>query len=222
MRGLLSSFANRASAGRALAKELAKREWEAPVVLALPRGGVPVAYEIAKRMRAPLDLVMVRKLGAPGHRELAIGAVVDGDNPQTVLDNDTIAMVRPSEDYIERAIEDALAEIRRRRSVYGIGGATPLEARTAIVVDDGIATGSTVKAALKAIRAMQPAKIVLAVPVAAADSLAAIAPSCDEVICLSQPRPFTAVGTHYADFGQTSDEEVIALLAKARAIAAES
>lgn len=169
------------------------------------------------RLGAPLDLVMVRKIGAPGHDEYAIGAVVDGAEPTVVLDRKIAAMTGAREDYIERCVEAALEQIERRRRRYGVDQAPNLRDRTAIIVDDGIATGSTAKAATQGIRKLQPEKIVLAVPVAAPDSLAALASLCDEAISLIEPRNFAAVGAHYVDFSQTSDEEVIALLDKARA-----
>lgn len=222
MRIFGSTFANRTAAGRDLAAEIVKRKYPDPVVLALPRGGVPVAYEVAKALGAPLDLVMVRKLGAPGHEEYAIGAVVDGDQPEVVLDKDAVELVGASDAYIENTKAAALAEIERRRSVYGVEKPAKLAGKTAIVVDDGIATGSTVRAALKGVRGCKPARIVLAVPLAPADSLAQIAPLCDDVICLLKPRPFYAVGAHFDEFGQTSDAEVVDLLEKARTFVAET
>lgn len=217
MRPFHPPFADRTAAGKALAHELAARDWHAPIVLALPRGGVPVAYEIAKQLGAPLDLVMVRKIGAPGHQEYAIGAVVDGAKPTVVLDRKIAAMTGASEDYIERSVEAALDQIEQRRGLYGVDQTPDLKDRTAIIVDDGVATGSTVKAAIQGIRRSQPRRIVLAVPVAAPESLAALASLCDEMISLIEPPNFAAVGEHYVDFSQTSDEEVIALLDEARA-----
>jgi putative phosphoribosyl transferase len=211
-----SVLANRKEAGRALADELSKREWQNPVVLALPRGGVPVAFEVAHALKAPLDLVMVRKLGAPGHAEYAIGAVVDGENPEFVLDQRAVAMTGASRAYIERSKQAALAEIERRRAAYGIERQFPLAGCTAILVDDGIATGSTAKAALIAVRRAKPARIILAVPVAPADTLIDLSPLCDEIVCLNTPRRYYAVGAHYSDFGQTTDAEVMRLLRLAR------
>ena len=216
------SFADRKTAGRALASELERMEFADPVVLALPRGGVPVAFEVAERLRAPLDLVMVRKIGAPGHAEYAIGAVVDGEDPEIVIDERAATLSGASEQYIERTKAAALDEIKRRREVYGAEEAVPLEGRTVILVDDGIATGSTVRAALKAIRKSKPAWIVLAIPVSPPDALASLAPLCDEVVCLMKPRSFYAVGAHYDDFGQTSDKEVVRYLTEARRILADT
>lgn len=215
-------FANRRAAGEDLAEAVSARKYTDPVVLALPRGGVPVAFEVAKALHAPLDLVMVRKLGAPGHEEYAIGAVVDGEQPQTILDRTAMHLTGASEDYVEGEKVKAHAEIERRRSKYGADTPVRLTGKTAIIVDDGIATGSTAKAAILAIRRANPAWIVLAVPVAPQDSLEQISPLCDEIICLSMPRPFYAVGAHYEDFGQTSDVEVMACLSKARELLAET
>lgn len=210
-------FADRHSAGRQLAEALAHYRDSDPVVLALPRGGVPVGFEIAKALGAPLDVLIVRKIGAPGHSELGIGAVVDGSEPHLVLNEDIIRQVRPSDAYIEEEKQRQLTEIERRRQSYvGNRPATPIKGRTAIVVDDGIATGGTFRAALRGIASSKPAKLVLAVPVAPVDSLAELAGDCDETVCLATPEPFYAVGAHYRDFTQTDDEEVIRLLAEAR------
>lgn len=217
-----TSFANRQAAGRALAQAVASQEPDNPTVLALPRGGVPVAFEVAKVLTAPLDLVMVQKLGAPGHPEYAIGAIVDGENPEVVIDQQAAAVSGASERYLEREMAAALSEIRRRRSAYGVDQPLELAGRTAILVDDGIATGSTVKVALKAIRKANPRRIVLAVPVAPPEALSDLAPLCDDVICLKQPRPFHAVGAHYDDFEQTSDSDVVSQLEQARSFCDEA
>ncbi|MGE0258223.1 MAG: phosphoribosyltransferase [Alphaproteobacteria bacterium] len=210
-------FEDRRAAGRQLAEALAPRRFGDPVVLALPRGGVPVGFEVAKALGAPLDVLIVRKIGAPGHPELGIGAVVDGSRPHVVLNEDVIRQVRPSDAYIEQEKQRELTEIERRRQRYvGDRAATAVEGRTAIVIDDGIATGGTVRAALRGMADSRPARLVLAVPVAPADSAADLAYECDEVFCLATPEPFYAVGAHYRDFTQTTDEEVIRLLAEAR------
>ncbi|MEL6878538.1 MAG: phosphoribosyltransferase family protein [Pseudomonadota bacterium] len=211
----LVQFADRRDAGRKLAKALLALNLHDPVILALPRGGVPLGLEVAQALDAPLDLIMVRKIGAPGHAEYGIGAVVDGANPQVVIDRAMAETVGADESYLQRVLEQNVAEIDRRRIAYGVEDPIPIKGRTAIVVDDGIATGNTAKAALKAIARSKPARIILAVPVAARDALEALKPLCDEVICLHSPRAFQAVGVHYDDFGQTSDEEVIALLRQA-------
>lgn len=216
------TFADRKAAGRALAREFANRTLTSPVVLALPRGGVPVAFEVARELNAPLDLVMVRKLGAPGHAEYAIGAIVDGEQPDVFIDHDAAAMVGADETYITRAIDHARKEIERRRELYGLDQPLALHGGTVILVDDGIATGSSVKAALKAVRKAQPARIILAVPVAPPDTVSQLAPLCDEIICLNKPRPFYAVGAHYDDFGQTSDAEVVQYLEAANRAQSQS
>ncbi|MCJ8156857.1 phosphoribosyltransferase [Sphingomonas sp. LaA6.9] len=210
-------FLNRREAGLRLAAALRHLSDTNPVVLALPRGGVPVAFEVAQAFDAELDLVMVRKIGAPGHEELGIGAVVDGAHPQIVLNEDLVREFALSPTYIQDAMRSQLAEIERRRQRYQTG--TPpadIEGRTVILVDDGIATGATVRAALKGLRRSHPARLVLAVPVAPADTFAELEAECDEIICLTTPYPFHAVGLHYRDFDQTTDEEVIALLRRAQ------
>jgi putative phosphoribosyl transferase len=210
-------FRNRQDAGQRLARELAHLKDERPVVLALPRGGVPVAYEVAKALVAPLDLLMVRKLGAPGHSEYGIGAVVDGSEPQLVLNEEAMQIIGPTEDYVQAEMERQLAEIERRRASYfAEHDPTPISGRTVILVDDGIATGGTVRVALKALRRSSAERIVLAVPVAPRDRLEALHDDADEVVCLSAPANFRAVGLHYANFEQTSDAEVVRCLKAAR------
>ncbi|WP_427963426.1 phosphoribosyltransferase [Altererythrobacter sp.] len=209
-------FSDRREAGRSLAVALAEFKNANPVILALPRGGVPIGYEVATALDAPLDIILVRKLGAPGHEEYGIGAIVDGASPQVVLDDEIVRMVGASPDYIDREVQRQLAEIERRRTAYGSGLAIPLEYRTAIVVDDGIATGGTVKAALKALRKTGVSRVILAVPVAPRSAIAELRQWCDDIVCLAMPEPFYAVGAHYRDFSQTSDNEVVDLLAAAR------
>jgi len=217
----MPGFADRRQAGARLAAALDHLRAARPVVLALPRGGVPVAFEVAKALDAPLDLVLVRKIGVPGHEELALGAVVNGAHPQFVLNEDVAQMTAPPPDYVEAAQKRALAEIERRRRLY-LGAAEPIavKGRVAIVVDDGIATGATMKAALRGVRRQDPDRLVLAAPVAPPSSIAELAAECDEVVTLATPEPFYAVGLYYTDFAQTTDEEVIDLLAQARGLQA--
>jgi putative phosphoribosyl transferase len=197
---------------------VARRHLVDPVVLALPRGGVPVAAEIARLLRAPLDLVLVRKIGVPYQPELAAAAVIDGADAQIVANDDVMAMVGLTRADIERAARRELAEIERRRRVYLQGRERlPLEGRTLVLVDDGIATGASVRAALTALRQRRPRALILAVPVAPADTIAALRSEVDDVICLKMPEPFMAIGLHYRDFHQLSDADVVRTLARARA-----
>lgn len=206
-------FKDRSQAGQALAHELAKRRFERPVVLALPRGGVPVALEVAQALSAPLDLVLVRKIGHPLQPELALGAIVDGEHPEFVLNEDVAALTGDAGNYLETAKATARAEIERRRKIY-LGGRRQAEVRgcSAIVVDDGIATGATVRAALKALRHKHPKRIVLAVPVAPTETIESLRRDVDEIVCLQTPDPFYAIGAFYKDFRPVEDAEVIRLL----------
>jgi predicted phosphoribosyltransferase len=209
-------FRDRVDAGRKLARALLHLKEARPIVLALPRGGVPVAFEVAVALGAPLDVVLVRKIGAPGQPELGLGAVVDGASPQIVLNEELVRLVQPGQAYLEAEERRQFAEIERRRGLYRPGRPPiSLAGRTAIVVDDGIATGGTMKAVLLALRNSGVDRLVLAVPLAPADSLAELSPLADEVVCLMSPEPFYSVGSHYRDFTQTTDEEVIHLLARA-------
>ena len=208
-------FRDRVQAGRELAQRLLPRRGSDLVVLALPRGGVPVAYEIAAALDAPLDIVLVRKIGAPLQPELAVGAVVDGDQPEVVVNEDVKAELGVPDSYIEAETEVQLREIERRRRLYLKGRhRVPVEGRTAIVVDDGFATGATMRAALRATRRRRPAALVLAVPVAPPASIEELRPETDEVICLHTPSWFAGVGQFYSDFHQVNDDTVAALLQK--------
>ena len=211
------AFADRREAGQRLAARLTHLAHNHPLVLALPRGGVPVACEIAGALGAQLDLLMVRKLGAPGNPEFAIGAVVDGADPQVVLNTEVIAAIAPGDDYIERERLAQLAELERRRSAYLKDRAKPpIAGRTVIIVDDGIATGATMVAGIRGARKAGAARIIVAVPVAPRDVIGELQALCDEVVVLAVPDPFGSVGQHYRDFSQTSDQQVMRLLSAAQ------
>ncbi|MCC0053597.1 MAG: phosphoribosyltransferase [Rhodobiaceae bacterium] len=211
-------FANRADAGKKLAHAVARYlegldDRADPIVLALPRGGVPVALEVALELGLPLGLALVRKVGVPGYDELAAGAVIDGGAPEFVPNEQVMREARLTRRDLEPVIARELAEIDKRRQAYLRGREpAPITGRTVIVVDDGIATGATVRAALRGLRRRAPARLVLAVPVAPADTLARLKDAVDEIICLQVPADFRAVGLYYRDFSQTTDAEVIAAL----------
>ena len=208
-------FVNRTEAGRELAKALSQYKTPQPVVLALPRGGVPVAAEIAGALGAPLDLILVRKIGVPFQPELAMGAVVDGDKPITVRNEDVIKLCGVKEREFDAIRDEELAEIERRRKRYlGDRPHPQLAGRTVIIVDDGIATGATIRAALRATAERKPGKLVLAVPVAPTDTLQALRGEADDIVCLEDYAEFGAIGLYYADFRQIADTEVIEILAR--------
>ena len=206
-------FRDRVEAGRVLAGLLSDYSGrEDVVILALPRGGVPVAYELAKALDAPLDVFVVRKVGLPGHEELAMGAIASGGI--LVLDNRLVQALGISQEELERVINAERRELERREAAYR-GGREPLELerKTVILVDDGLATGATMQAAAQAVRRLNPARIVVAVPVAAAETCDAFRGDVDDIVCAATPSPFLAVGLWYEDFSQTSDDEVRQLLA---------
>jgi putative phosphoribosyl transferase len=206
-------FKDRSEAGQTLARALAKYKDQRPVVLALPRGGVAVASEVAAALQAPLDLILVRKIGVPTQPELAMGAVVDGSVPLIVRNDDVIALVGIDEMEFTAVFERELAEIgRRRRHYLGDRERVDVAGRTAIVIDDGIATGATTRAALRATRQRNPKTLVLAVPVAPTQNLADMRREADDVVCLQDFTDFGAIGYYYSDFRQISDEEVIETL----------
>jgi predicted phosphoribosyltransferase len=209
-------FIDRTEAGQRLAAALTAYRGQKPVVLALPRGGVPVAAEIARALDAPLDLLLVRKIGVPFQPELAMGAVIDGAEPSVVRNDDVIVSVGISEADFQAVCKKELAEIERRRKRY-LGNRTPVDiaGRTAIVVDDGVATGATTRAALMGARRRKPKTLILAVPVAPADTLDALRGEVDELVCLESYSFFGAIGAYYRDFSQVEDEEVIVLLEEA-------
>lgn len=206
-------FSGRPEAGVQLGERLAAMALERPVVLALPRGGVPVAAEVARILRAPLDLLLVRKIGAPGNPEVALAAIVEGENAQVVVNEDIMRMSGADVDYLESAYAEQLAELERRRKRYlGDRPRVNPAGRTAIVVDDGLATGATMKAALSALKRNEVARIVVALPVAPVGALEELADLADDIVCLHPAREFRGVGGFYRDFHQLSDEETIALL----------
>jgi putative phosphoribosyl transferase len=209
-------FRDRHEAGRQLGIELAKLNLHEPVVLALPRGGVPVAAEVAKALDAPLDLIIVRKVGAPGNPELAVAAIVDGDPPDVVLNREIVEAYSLDDDELAALIKRERPELERRRLAYR-GERPPLSVagRTAIVVDDGAATGTTMKVAIRALERRSAREIIVAIPVAPPDTVADLAREADRVVCLSQPARFLALGYHYRSFPQLSDEEVTAALREA-------
>lgn len=211
-------FSDRREAGRRLAAALRRLALVEPIVLALPRGGVPVGYEIALALNAPLGVLMVRKIGAPGHEELAVAAVVDGQRP-TIVRNEAVARsLADAEGYIQAEAARQLQVIAQRRRRYGAACAPLSPSRKCvIVVDDGIATGATAEAALQGLKQAKPRQVVVAAPVAPREAVARLEGLADRVVCLATPEPFCAVGLHYESFEQTGDEEVVALLADAGA-----
>lgn len=212
------SFTDRTDAGNRLAKALANYRGQDVVVLALPRGGVDVALPIARALEAPLDLLLVRKLGAPDQPEVAMGAIVDGRPPVTVRNEDVIRHAGISEAQFEAAALRELAEIERRRKVYsGSRPAAAISGRIAIVVDDGIATGATLRAALKGLKAMKPVKIVVGVPIAPAGLAKDLATEVDDLVCLEPLGSLGAISLHYRSFPQLDDRDVIAALEAAAA-----
>ena len=205
-------FKDRREAGAVLAAQLDKyKDRDDVVVLALPRGGVPVAYEVARALRAPLDVFLVRKLGLPGHAELAMGAIASGG--VRVLNNDVVDWYGIPPSVIDQVALDEQAELERRERAYrGDRGFLDQRNRTVLLIDDGLATGSSMKAAVLAVRANGPTRIVVAVPVGAPDTCRDLANVADEVVCTRTPEPFSAVGLWYRDFSQTTDAEVRELL----------
>lgn len=208
-------FSNRIDAGQQLAGQLMEyANRDDVVVLALPRGGVPVAYEVAKTLHVPLDVFLVRKLGVPGQKELAMGAIASGD--VTVFNDEIVGSLQISQSEIDEVIKEQQAILQAREKLY-LGDRNPINisGRVVILVDDGIATGATVRVAIKAIKKIKCKKIIVATPVAPPDTIGKLRSLVDEVVCLQMPTPFFAIGGWYEDFAQTTDEEVVLLLSKA-------
>jgi len=216
-------FKDRSDAGRRLAAALKAYRRQKPVVLALPRGGVPVAAEVCAALDAPLDLIIARKIGVPIQPELAMGAIAEGGEPAIVRNEEIIALVGITEAEFKAVCDRERREIERRRRRY-LGDRAPVEVagRTAIVIDDGIATGATMSAALLAVRARKPKQVVMAVPVAPTSTLDALRRDADDIVCLEDHEPFGAIGMFYRDFRQVSDEEVVDFLARHRTAAPAS
>lgn len=206
-------FQNRAEAGRRLAEKLRELALPRPVVVALPRGGVPVAGEIAAALGAPLDIAVVRKVGAPGNPELALGAIVAGDPPQMVANREIMNQLHLTDDELKARSELELPELQRRSAVYRRAcPAQAIEGRSVVLVDDGAATGATMEVVARAMRQRSPARIVAALPVAPPDAVASLAQVVDQVVCLETPPHFRALSFHYREFPQIEDAEVIEIL----------
>lgn len=207
----MALFRDRQDGGRALAEKLRHYAGTSSILLALPRGGVPVAAEAASSLSLPLDVFIVRKLGVPGYPELAMGAISSGG--VRVMNQDVVRGLGIPEDAIQAVVQSEAAELERREAAYrGTSAPLDVQGRTVILVDDGLATGATMLAAVQALRARHAARIVVAVPVGSPETCAMLAEEADEVVCATAPQPFFAVGYWYEDFAQTTDEEVQALL----------
>lgn len=219
MPGLAPAFSDREDAGRQLAEAMQSVQLQDPVVVALPRGGVPVAFEIAQRLGAPLDLLIVRKIGAPGHPEYGIGAVVDGKEPHVVVSEEAARRFQIPPGYLATEREHQLAEIERRHRIY-FGEDEPQDhdqaGRDIILVDDGIANGNSIRAGIHALKEMGVGSIRIAVPVAPRDLVESLREEVDDIVCLSAPQHLEAVSAHYADFPETTDQDVVRLLKEAR------
>lgn len=206
---------DRITAGRALAKAMTNyRDRQDLLVLALPRGGVPVAYELAEALHAPLDLILVRKLGSPGQQELAMGAIASGG--VRVLNEELVSYLHVSEETLEKVAAREQKELERRERAYRGDRPWPeITGKCVILVDDGVATGATMRVAIKALRKQNPKEVVVAVPVAPPGTIEVLRREADDVVCLAMPEPFTAIGLWYVNFSQVSDEEVTEQLERA-------
>jgi len=209
-------FADRAEAGRQLSERLAGMSLPNPLVLALPRGGVPVGAQIARRLAAPLDVILVRKIGAPGQPELAVAAVADGTDPEIVFNDGLMRKLALDEDYVASEAARELCAIEQRRRDYA-AARPPVDpaGRVVIIVDDGLATGMTMQAALRHTKRRKPARLVVAAPAASREAITMLEAEADAVVCLAAPRSFGSVGSFYRSFTQVTDEEVVALLVEA-------
>lgn len=206
-------FRDRQEAGRLLASELVGLRLPDPVVLALPRGGLPVAAEIAKALGAPLDLIIVRKVGAPGNPELAVAAIIDGDPPDVVLNREIVEVYGLDNADLAALVNNERPELDRRRVAYrGDSRPVSVAGRTAILVDDGAATGTTMKVAIRALKRRSPRKIVVALPIAPPDTVEELLQEADRIVCLSQPPHFRALGYYYRNFPQLTDDDVVSAL----------
>jgi putative phosphoribosyl transferase len=206
-------FSDRQEAGQMLANELAMLSLPAPVILALPRGGVPVAAEVATMLKAPLDLIIVRKVGAPGNPELAVAAIVDGDPPDVVLNREIVETYNLDDAALATLVKRERPELQRRRTLYR-GSRSPLSitGKTAVLVDDGAATGTTMKVAIRALKRRSPLAIVVALPVAPPETVAELSHEADRVVCLAQPLHFRALSYYYRNFEQLDDNDVLVAL----------
>lgn len=210
-------FENREEAGRLLALKLSKYKSDDLLVLAVPRGGVPIGYEIAAALDAPLDIIVAHKVGSPESPELAIGAVVDGDEPEVIVNERIISALGVDDAYLKSAIASELKEIHRRQNAYRWGhDPAPIDGKIVVLVDDGVATGASIRAAMRGVKRKGAAKLIVAVPVAPPATVETLAAECDDLVCLETPEDFQAVGQFYRDFSPTSDDEVVELLSKAR------
>ncbi|TPN51456.1 phosphoribosyltransferase [Mesorhizobium sp. B1-1-7] len=209
-------FRDREDAGAKLGLELSRLQLHRPIVLALPRGGVPVAVEVAKALNAPLDLLIVRKIGAPGNPELAAAAIIDGDPGEVVLNREIVETYSLDDDALRVLIANERPELERRRLTYR-GKTKPISiaGKTAIIVDDGAATGTTMKIAIRALKHRSPREIVVAIPVSPQETVTALEQEADRVVCLSQPGQFQALSHHYLRFPQLLDNDVVSAMAEA-------
>lgn len=211
-------FENRRQAGQLLAEEVERRGYANPIVIGLPRGGVPVAAEVAAKLKAPLDLILVRKIGAPMQRELAIGAVVDGGTPEIVRNEELIRGLGITEDEFKELAKPQLKIIEERRKLWLAGRPPiPVKDKTVIIVDDGIATGATVRVSVHAVRKQDPKLVVVATAVALPETVDALRREADDVVCLQTPDSLGAIGFFYRDFSQVSDAEVSSILERTSA-----